>query len=40
MEYVEMKAGQHRFDGKAQAGQFETGKVPTYDLLEKTEVCE
>lgn len=37
MEYVEMKAAQHRFDGKAKPGQFDESKVATYDLLEKTE---
>ncbi|KAI1824292.1 hypothetical protein F4861DRAFT_539175 [Xylaria intraflava] len=37
MWYVEEKAAEHRFDGKAEAGQFDTRKVATYDLVEETE---
>lgn len=34
MGYCERKKEQHRFDGQ---GNFNTGKVPTYDLVEQTE---
>lgn len=37
MWYVEKKAAQHRFDGKAKPGQFDDTKVATYDLLEGKE---
>lgn len=37
MWYVEKKAAEHRFDGKAETGQFDTSKVATYDLLEGKE---
>ncbi|KAG6842981.1 hypothetical protein H0H93_002665, partial [Arthromyces matolae] len=37
MEYVHRKEAEHRFDGKAQEGLFDSSKVPTYDLLEGSE---
>lgn len=33
MRYVEEKKTQHRFDGKAQKGQFDTRKPATFDIL-------
>lgn len=33
MWYVEKKAAEHRFDGKAEPGRFDTAEVPTYDML-------
>ncbi|KAF4442002.1 hypothetical protein F53441_11847 [Fusarium austroafricanum] len=38
MWYVEQKAMQHRFDGQAVPGQFDTSRVPTYDLIERKEL--
>ncbi|KAF4975448.1 hypothetical protein FZEAL_7768 [Fusarium zealandicum] len=38
MRYVERKAMQHRFDGQAAPGQFDTSRVSTYDLLEGKEL--
>ncbi|EXA30843.1 hypothetical protein BFJ63_vAg18137 [Fusarium oxysporum f. sp. narcissi] len=38
MWYVEQKAMQHRFDGQAAPGQFDTSRVSTYDLLERKEL--
>jgi hypothetical protein len=35
LQYVRHKEAQHRFDGKAQPGQFDTSRVPTYDLVGK-----
>ena len=37
MWYVDKKAAEHRFDGKAEPGQFDMAKVPTYDTLQNTE---
>lgn len=34
MEYCQRKKDEHRFDGK---GNFDTKKVPTYDLIEEKE---
>lgn len=33
MRYVEEKKTQHRFDGKAPEGQFNTSNAATFDLL-------
>ncbi|ORY68352.1 uncharacterized protein BCR38DRAFT_481834 [Pseudomassariella vexata] len=33
--YVQHKEAEHRFDGRAQPGQFDNTKVPTYDLVDK-----
>lgn len=33
MKYVEDKKAQHRFDGKAPKGQFDTRRAATFDLL-------
>ncbi|KAF5648496.1 uncharacterized protein FTJAE_1329 [Fusarium tjaetaba] len=38
MWYVEQKALQHRFDGQAAPGQFDTSRVSTYSLLERKEL--
>lgn len=38
MWYVEKKSREHRFDGLAAPGQFDTSKVSTYDLLEGKEL--
>jgi hypothetical protein len=38
MWYVEEKTMQHRFDGQAAPGQFDTRRVSTYDLLERKEL--
>lgn len=35
MGYVQRKKDEHRFDGK---GEFDMGRVPTYDLVEQSEV--
>jgi hypothetical protein len=35
---VEQKTMQHRFDGQAAPGQFDTRRVSTYDLLEGKEL--
>ena len=37
MAYAQKKAAEHRFDGKAEPGRFDTAKVPTYDLLQDRE---
>ncbi|KAH6628525.1 hypothetical protein F5144DRAFT_579284 [Chaetomium tenue] len=37
MQFVEKKAAEHRFDGRAEPGQFDISKVATYDLLEGEE---
>lgn len=38
MKYVEEKKTQHRFDGKAPEGQFNTSNAATFDLLTGKEV--
>ena len=38
MAYVNQKHTQHRFDGKARPGQFDTTRVSTYDLLDGVEI--
>ncbi|KAL9127601.1 MAG: hypothetical protein Q9217_003559 [Psora testacea] len=38
LRYVEEKKAQHRFDGKAREGQFNTRKPATFDLLTGKEV--
>lgn len=38
MEYVEHKKAQHRFDGQAREGQFDSRKAATFDLLTRKEV--
>ncbi|KFH41152.1 hypothetical protein ACRE_081310 [Hapsidospora chrysogenum ATCC 11550] len=38
MAYAQKKAAEHRFDGKAKPGRFDTAKVPTYDLLRNREM--
>ncbi|KAJ4007793.1 hypothetical protein NW766_009598 [Fusarium irregulare] len=38
MWYVEHKSMQHRFDGQAAPGQFDTRRVPTYDILQGKEL--
>ncbi|MCJ1335944.1 hypothetical protein MMC09_001218 [Bachmanniomyces sp. S44760] len=38
MMYVEEKKTQHRFDERAQEGQFDTRKAATFDLLTRKEV--
>ncbi|CVK98617.1 uncharacterized protein FMAN_16168 [Fusarium mangiferae] len=38
MWYVEQKALQHRFDGQAAPGQFDTSRVSTYSLLQGKEL--
>jgi hypothetical protein len=35
--YVQLKEDQHRFDGQAQAGTFDTDRVPTWDMLKGRE---
>lgn len=40
LEYVEMKKGQHRFDGKAEPGRFDMDRVPTLDLVLSRETVE
>ena len=40
LEYVEMKKGQHRFDGTAEPGRFKTDRVPTLDLVLGRETVE
>ncbi|KAK4197067.1 hypothetical protein QBC40DRAFT_334422, partial [Triangularia verruculosa] len=40
MQYVQQKAAQHRFDGRARPGQFNPRVVPTFDLLEEREVIQ
>lgn len=37
LRYVREKKAAHRFDGKAEDGQYDRMIVPTYDLLEKRE---
>ena len=37
MKYARRKAGEHRFDGKANPGEFDMNVVATYDLLEERE---
>ena len=40
ISYVEKKKAQHRFDGQAATRRFDSSKVPTYNLLDKSEIIE